>query len=240
MNTQLKELQDKICASALTIIEQDSQTKVTKRVAAPDATHNVEPKLPRPNIDPGMFEPGPSGINCTTTTTKNNGTNTPMGVDISETNGAQTSNIISTSNSESPVTKSCYENWDNRSIKLKNAKFVQYQELRTILEKVTVTYGAGTNLNPEYMTDARLSIKALEGLTVNKYERFPSTGTYINVNIFAKSNTELKKIYYEPGIYNFYAAVCNYLNVIPDSTVDQGLFEKIYALKWAPEIINLE
>lgn len=243
MSKRLIELQNNICGSTLNVTERGSNRQNSKRVAAPDDINVVEPKVVRPNVHFGMSRPGTFELTRTTTETPSRSyvSNRP------ETNEAQTTNIISTSSFKTAVPKSCYVNWDNKSSILKNAKFVQFQELRAILEEISKKPtcieddgNVSVLLSTEEINATRQKIRALHKLSVNKYKRFPSTGNYINVNLNSKNNTELKKILFENGVYNFYEAAYSYLALIQNNTIDQGQFERSYSLKWSPDTINLD
>lgn len=223
MNKQLTVLQEHIRASTLRTIEQDRTTNVPKRAAAPDDFDGLKIKHVKPNTQQYR----------------------PAGADVFS--RAETSNNINSScNSGFSMRTFCYVNWNNKCNTMKYAKFVQYKELRTILEDIFKkdNYGGYSNvlvnLSPQDMIDARKRIRDLKELAINKYKRFPSTCFYVDVNLNSENNRELSIILTDSEINKFYQAACNYLAVIEENIFDQLLFENTFSLKWAPESTNLD
>lgn len=147
------------------------------------------------------------------------------------------SSTKSTSNSTSIDNADCYMNWDrNKHGKLSELKFVNYKELHVIFDhiwaKVSRLHGSVRRLTPEDMTNARKSIAALNVSTVNKYQRYPSNGNFIDINLTSKNNTELKGMFETTNADVFYNAARSYQNVIEQNVLDQWVFENTHGLKW--------
>lgn len=212
MNKRLTEHQDKLCASIMANIEKSRNIKVSKRATESDDSAGPS-KIAKPNV---------------------------MLIKV-EGNVQETSVPNSTSNSTSSARNGCYENWDEKSAKLKNTKFIDFQELRDILDRICEKgslYDSIQNptLTPEEMNDARKRITALKEVTISKYERFPCNGTYIDVNLSSKKNVELKKLLSEMDSRVFLEAAMKYKGLIQDTTWDLYVFENRYGLKWVVEL----
>lgn len=135
----------------------------------------------------------------------------------------------------------CYENWDNIKHKqlVTELKLVDFKTLDNIFDTIhkkwfkdgIVVESLGS-LTPEDMTLARRAINTLKVFTVNKFQRFPSTGTFIDINLASKQNADLRMMFVSTRTSSFYYAAKRYRSFIKDNALDLWVFENIHELQW--------
>lgn len=155
-------------------------------------------------------------------------TSTPMGIGgLNEAAGIVQATLTTTINSL--ARPQGYVNWDhNKHDQLKELKLVKFKKLDRIFNKVLHE----EELTPKRMTKARTRITELHVSTVNKYKRFPSAYTFIDINLTSEKNAELKKMFVATDTKTFYDAVIRYKFFIKDNTLDRVVFENIHGLQW--------
>lgn len=138
----------------------------------------------------------------------------------------------------------CYENWDpNKHVQLTELTFVEFEKLDNILVAIsnkgstTFDYLSSSivtkqSLTPDDIASARRRITTLSVSKVSKYNRFPSTGRFVDINLNSKKNLELKKMFRTTDGSTFFDAARSYMWFARDNALGQLEFECMQGLQW--------
>lgn len=208
--------------------ERDLKIKADVSVTVPDV---VQAELANSDIVFEMCDPEPSGF-IPTAKTEEKSTSTHMDCILKADEGI----VQATTNKTTPVRTYCYVNWDhNKHDQLSELKFAKYYELRPILHQLDEEPRVLPKMAREFLNIMRTRITLLNVCTVNKYNRFPYTGKFVDINLTSKENTELRKLFQGCHDDTYLDVIDSCKITMKESFLDQWLFETIYGLHWTLE-----
>lgn len=247
MYQRLTEQQNEVYTTILKNIEQNtkSNTGILKRLPAPDNDFQTEMSNLETNIrksNPETSSSIPDKVYIKTKTADTLADSVPNRVvDIIEISS-------DSSSSTSPVSierarKNCYENWDYiEHEELKKLILVDFRKLDNILDTIVnkghLTFDNERNriithsLTVDDMNNAKKLITTLSASKVSKYERFPTTGNFVDINLNSKNNAELKMMLMTTDANTFYYSARISQWFIKKNVLDQLMFENIHGLQW--------